>query len=243
MAALSHRTIGRGLLWCAAAGRVQWCAALALCAVFSAATAAGDPPRPAAPRLDFTPPLPGSYVLHRIQQAPDAALLDSDAKPRALTPLVTGKITLLSFFYTYCADAWGCPFAYTTLTGLRETLLADPVLARQVRFVNISFDPTNDTPQQLRAYAGALANDARFEWRFLTAPSLRSLLPLLDGFGQDVSVLGDATGRPTRTRNHTLKMFLIDAQGAVREIYALDFLHPQVMLNDIRSLAMENGRH
>lgn len=227
----------------AAARGVRWCAALALCAVSCAVSAASDPPRPTAPRLDFTPPPPGSYVLHRIQPAPDAGLLDSDAKPRALAPLVRGKITLLSFFYTYCSDAWGCPFAYATLAGLRETLLREPALAQRVRFVNISFDPTNDTPPQLRAYAGALAHDPRFEWRFLTAPSLRSLLPLLDGFGQDVSVVSDTSGRPTRTRNHTLKMFLIDGQGEVREIYALDFLHPQVMLNDIRTLAMENGRH
>ena len=234
MAALSPGAAARGQ---------AWFAALALCAAASAASAASDPPRPAAPRIEFTPPPPGSYALHRIQSAPDAALLDSDAKPRSLAPLVRGKITLLSFFYTYCADAWGCPFAYATLSGLRETLLREPALAQQVRFVNISFDPTNDTPQQLRAYAGALAHDPRFEWRFLTAPSLRSLLPLLDGFGQDVSVLSDSAGRPSRTRNHTLKMFLIDGQGAVREIYALDFLHPQVMLNDIRSLAMENARH
>ena len=69
-----------------------------------------------------------------------------------------------------------------------------------------------------------------------------TLLPVLDGFGQDVSIESDASGRPTRTRNHTLKMFLIDAQGAVREIYALDFLHPQVMLGDLRTLAMEARR-
>jgi protein SCO1 len=225
--ALSYR--GAGLLLCTAF-------------VVSCAFAAGDPPKPAAPRFEFTPPEPGSYVLHRIQSAPDAALLDSDAKPRSLATLVSGKITLLSFFYTYCSDAWGCPFATTTLTGLRETLLREPTLAQRVRFVNISFDPTNDTPAQLRAYAGALAHDPQFEWRFLTAPSLRSLLPLLDGFGQDVSIASDAAGRPTRTRHHMLKMFLIDAQGGVREIYALDYLHPQVMLNDIRTLAMEAAR-
>ena len=111
-----------------------------------------------------------------------------------------------------------------------------------MRFVNISFDPANDTPLQLRAYGGALATDPRLEWRFLTAPSVRALLPLLDGFGQDVSVETDARGRPTRTRYHTLKMFLLDAAGDVREIYALDFLQPQVMLGDIRTLALEAAR-
>jgi protein SCO1 len=222
----------------AAAAAALLCGALAV----PGAIGAGDPPRPAAPRIEFTPPAPGSYVLQRIQRAPDAVLLGSDTKPHNLAPLVSGKITLLSFFYTYCSDPWGCPYAYTTLMGLRETLLRDAALAQRVRFVNISFDPTNDTPQQLHAYAGSLERDPRFEWRFLTAASLRSLLPLLDDFGQDVSIESDTGGRPTRTRNHMLKMFLIDAQGDVREIYALDFLHPQVMFNDIRTLAME-ARH
>jgi hypothetical protein len=39
-----------------------------------------------------------------------------------------------------------------------------------------------------------------------------------------------------------LKLFLIDPEGTVREIYALDFLHPAVILNDIRTLAMESPR-
>jgi hypothetical protein len=38
-----------------------------------------------------------------------------------------------------------------------------------------------------------------------------------------------------------LKMFLIDPAGEVREIYTLAFLQPQVMLNDIETLALEPG--
>jgi hypothetical protein len=38
-----------------------------------------------------------------------------------------------------------------------------------------------------------------------------------------------------------LKMFLIDARGEVREIYTLSFLQPQVMFNDIKTLALETG--
>jgi protein SCO1 len=69
------------------------------------------------------------------------------------------------------------------------------------------------------------------------------LLPLLDGFGQDVAVVNDEQGRPTRTRNHMLKLFLIDRLGMVREIYSLDFLQPPVLYNDIRTLALEAGAH
>ncbi len=38
-----------------------------------------------------------------------------------------------------------------------------------------------------------------------------------------------------------MKMFLIDAQGEVREIYTLAFFQPQVMFNDIKTLALEAG--
>jgi cytochrome oxidase Cu insertion factor (SCO1/SenC/PrrC family) len=82
-------------------------------------------------------------------------------------------------------------------------------------------------------------NDSRLEWRFLTASSVADLLPMLDGFGQDVRVERDANGKPTRTINHMLKMFLIDPEGMIREIYSLAYLQQPVMLNDIRTLALE----
>lgn len=203
--------------------------------------AAADPLQPQAPRLEFTPPAPGSYALQRIQRCPDGLLIDASGRPLRLSRLTTGKLTLLSFFYTYCADAWGCPFAWRTLTGLRETLLAEPALARRVRFVNISFDPQNDTPHALSLHGAGLLGDARLEWRLATSRSVEDLLPLLDAFGQDVSIVRDAAGRPTRTRNHMLKLFLIDAAAMVREIYALDFVQPAVMLADIRTLALEDA--
>jgi protein SCO1 len=119
------------------------------------ARAAADPTQPLAPRMDFTPPAAGSYTLQRIQACPDGMVTDASARRVSLRELSTGKITLLSFFYTYCTDAWGCPFAHTTLVNLRQRLLADAALARGVRFVNISFDPSHDSPETLRLYAGS----------------------------------------------------------------------------------------
>ena len=101
------------------------------------------------------------------------------------------------------------------------------------------FDPTHDTPAALRQYGGRFMSDPRFEWQFLTARSVPELLPVLDGFGQDVRVEKDASGRPTRTMNHMLKMFLIDPDGVVREIYSLAYLQQPVMFNDIKTLALE----
>ena len=38
---------------------------------------------------------------------------------------------------------------------------------------------------------------------------------------------------------HVLKVFLIDADGFVREIYNSTFLHPRTVLNDIETLRRE----
>jgi cytochrome oxidase Cu insertion factor (SCO1/SenC/PrrC family) len=216
--------------------------ALALAALLAlpiAAWSAADPVLPQPPQLRFVPPAPGSYRLQVIQRVPDAVLVDGSHRARSLRELTRTRVTLLTFFYTYCTDAWGCPYAYAVMTGLRERLLARPDIDGKVRFVSISFDPTNDTPEALRRYATATAADARVPWELLTARSMAQLLPLLDDFGQDVRVERDEAGRPLRTINHMLKLFLIDGEGRVREIYALDFLHPDMMLNDIDTLLME----
>lgn len=214
--------------------------ALALLAVAGAGHTAADPTQPLVPHMQFVPPAAGTYQLQRIQSVPDARLLDPDSRARPLREFTRGRVTLLTFFYTYCTDPWGCPFAHALMTGLRDRLLAQPESAGRVRFVSISFDPTFDTPATLRLHAGALRADARLPWEFLTARSMAELLPLLADFGQDVRVERDERGRPLRTINHMLKLFLIDRAGIVREIYALDYLHPDMMMNDINTLLLED---
>jgi protein SCO1/2 len=209
--------------------------------VAGAAGAAVDPGKATAPRMEFVPPPPGSYKLQKIQRVADAVLLDSAGRSIKLSALTHGKITLLTFFYTYCADPLGCPFAHTTLAQLRDRVSGDRALAGRVRFVSVSLDPTHDTPAAIASYGQEFTSDPKFDWRFLTARRVPELLPVLDDFGQDVSVEMDENGRATRTLHHMLKMFLIDARGEVREIYTLAFLQPQVMFNDIKTLAIEAG--
>src|ERR1700682_2387539 len=112
---------------------------------------------------------------------------------------------------------------------------------RGVRFVSVSLDPTHDTPAAIASYGQEFTADPEFEWRFVTARRVPELLPVLDDFGQDVSVDLDQYGRATRTLHHMLKMVLLDAHGEVREIYTLAFLQPQVIFNDIKTLALEAG--
>jgi protein SCO1/2 len=211
-----------------------------LCAA-AAALSAIDPGAAVAPRTEFTPPRPGSYVLQKIQPIADATLLDAKGRPTRLSTATTGRITLLTFFYTYCADPLGCPFAYHTLTEVRRGVVEDPRLAQQVRFLSVSLDPTTDTPEAIGRYKDMVMRESRMTWNVLTARSVQDLLPVLEDFGQDVSVEPTADGTPRRTVHHMLKMFLIDRTGMVREIYTLAFLQPEVILNDIRTLYLEES--
>jgi protein SCO1/2 len=214
---------------------------LAACLSISAIVQGAADQRPAGPpRMDFTPLRPGTYHLQAIQSVAEATLLDERGQPVKLSTLTQGKITLLTFFYTYCVDPLGCPFSHETLSKLRDRILEDRKLAPNVRFVGISCDPTNDTPAVLAQYAASFTRGSSFEWRFLTARAVPALLPVLDDFGQDVSVQVDEQGRPTRTLHHMLKVFLIDPHGTVREIYTLAFIQPDVMFNDIRTLYLES---
>lgn len=192
-----------------------------------------------APRLEFTPPRPGTYVLQKIQPIANATLLDVAGRPTRLSAATTGRITLLTFFYTYCADPLGCPFAYHTLIQVRRGVVEDPRLTQRVQFLSVSLDPTTDTPEVIGRYREMVMRDSRLEWNVLTARSVRDLLPVLDDFGQDVSVEQGADGTPRRTLHHMLKMFLIDRTGMIREIYTLAYLQPEVILNDIRTLYLE----
>jgi cytochrome oxidase Cu insertion factor (SCO1/SenC/PrrC family) len=218
---------------------VPW--ALSIAGLTGMAGAATDPGMATAPRMEFSPPPPGSYRLQNIQRVADAVLLDSTGHAVRLSSVTQGKITLLTFFYTYCVDPLGCVFAHTTLAGLRDRVRRDRTLTGRVRFVSVSLDPTHDTPAAIASYGEEFTIDPKFDWRFLTARRVPDLLPVLDDFGQDVSVDVDENGVATRTLHHMLKVFLIDARGEVREVYSLAFLQPQVMFNDIKTLALEAG--
>lgn len=194
------------------------------------------------PALDFDPPPPGSYQLHRIMAAPDGEVIGINGRAQRLSRFTRGRLTLLGFIYTTCIDPEGCPIAYRVFDALKLAIAADPALRNKVRFVTLSFDPARDTPEVMRHYAGSRVRDedGGLPWYFLTTRSARELMPLVEGFGQDIRYTIDrSNGKPRRELSHVLKVFLIDRTGFIREIYTSTFLHPQTVLNDIETLLME----
>jgi protein SCO1/2 len=186
-------------------------------------------------------PTPGSYVLHRIQQVPRAALLDASGAPVRSDDKMRGAITLLAFFYSHCEDVAGCPVAWSVFEAVRESARRDPLLSGKLRLVFVSIDPRRDTPAVLRLLETSERGDeSDIPWSFLTGVSEASLAPFLATMGQDVGPEIDARGRRTGALQHMLKVFLVDPEGWVREIYSTGFLTPEAALNDARTLALAN---
>jgi cytochrome oxidase Cu insertion factor (SCO1/SenC/PrrC family) len=210
-------------------------AALAVLA-FSAPAHRGAEVQPAAL---FVPPAPGTYVLPPIQPAPEGQVLAATGSEHDLRDYTRGRITLLGLVYTRCADPEGCPVATWAFSSVRRLLRAEPDLERRARLVTLSFDPVHDRPEVMAAYERRVRGArAGAEWHFLTTASRQALAPILEGLNQDLRVAADSRARPgTEEFTHTLKVFLIDAEGQVREIYSSGYLVPQMIVNDMRTLA------
>jgi protein SCO1/2 len=215
-------------------------AALVAVALPAAAHRNSEAPAP----LAFEPPAAGSYALPPIQTAPDGEVLDTAGRIRPLGDYTRGRITLLGLVYTRCADPEGCPRATWAFSAVRNLLRSDPGLQQRVRLVTLSFDPAHDDFKTIGAYGKRMGGSrAGATWDFLTTRSRASLDPILDGLGQDLRVAAGSRAVPgTEEFTHSLKVFLIDAEGQVREIYSTGYLMPQMIVNDMRTLAGEVTR-
>ena len=189
---------------------------------------------------DYDAPKPGSYKLPVVRRASGGALIDSNGKPIDLAELTRGRITVLSFIYTRCAAGRACPYASNTLGQLQLASVTSPDLTKQMRLVSVSFDPAYDTPQRMSEYAGAMRETEKgCEWRFATIKA-DGLNAILSAYGQAVDSRVDAAD-PQGPLSHVPRVFLIDAQGQVRNIYSSATLDPRLILADVKTLLLEKA--
>ena len=154
--------------------------------------------------------------------------------------VTAGKVAVVSFIYTACPERLGCPLASLALQDL-QARLKDEGLYRDVVLLSISFDPGRDSPAQLAKYARVYGADPAF-WRFMTAPSTRVLEGVLESYGQDRAPVYDPRGRFTGRYSHVLKVFLLDRDGYIRNIYSAGFLVPDLVVNDIKTVLTDRAR-
>ncbi|MGH7753018.1 MAG: SCO family protein [Gemmatimonadales bacterium] len=217
-------------------------AALLIAGALAPALAPAHSPGPAVPdefiqgafSPAFVPPPAGSYELPAIKRVGAFTLRDAAGRAVDTRSVLAGKVGVVSFIYTACPDRLGCPLASQTLRDL-QTRLRETGLARRTTLVSISFDPERDHPAQLAKYAKVYDADPAF-WRFFTAPSGRVLDAVLESYGQDRTPERDERGRATGRIRHVLKVFLVDREGFIRNVYSAGFLVPELVLNDIRTV-------
>jgi protein SCO1/2 len=160
-----------------------------------------------------------------IGPAPRTVLIDSAGKPFDLASR-TGKVVVVSFVYTTCTGS--CPGTTQALVRIQDALKQAKLWGTSVEFVSISLDPKRDTPEVLRQYARLFGADLG-AWHFLTGPPAR-VEAVIDAWGMWVKA------GPTGTLDHPSRIFLLDARGRRREIYSLEFLTPESVLQDVRSV-------
>ena len=205
-------------------------AALGLLGASPADDAAGAPAR----EFLFELPAPGSYALPVIDRVADYDLVAPDGSRTPLLGAPEGSCTLVSFIYRSCIDASGCPLALATLQRVDRAIASRDDLAGRVRLVTVSFDPERDSPEAMASLRHHMR--PRGAWDFLTAANERELAPVLVDYGQDAVPLLTRDGRVSGVVRHVAKVFLVDADGGIRNVYSTGFLDDRLLLLDIETL-------
>jgi protein SCO1/2 len=141
-----------------------------------------------------------------------------------------GKVLLVSFIFTTCNGS--CPATTHRMSLVQRELKRHDLLKDgRIQLVSITLDPARDKPDVLKDYMRRYDVDAA-TWSFLTgAPG--QVAKTVAAWGMWVKPA--ANGQ----LDHPSRIFLVDANGAIREIYNLDFLQDQWVVDDIKLLLSE----
>lgn len=136
-----------------------------------------------------------------------------------------GKVVVISFLYTSCADT--CPLLMAKLVTIQKAL--GHAFGRDVFFLSITVDPEHDRPEVLKRYAKALGCDLK-GWAFLTGPpeQVRQVARDYGVFHQE---------RSDGSVDHNLLTGLVDRSGHLRVQYMGERFNPDEFLHDLELLA------
>ncbi|MEW8431157.1 MAG: SCO family protein, partial [gamma proteobacterium symbiont of Ctena orbiculata] len=188
-------------------------------------------------KLGYPLPEIGSYALPSLGRAADGEILDSSGVRRSLHEIFSDRYVLLAFIYSTCSDVNGCPLSSHVFYKVKSAMKRDAELADRLKMVSLSFDPENDTPEVMRLYS----NNFRYagkagEWQFITTASQQQLRPILQSYNQVVQQEVDDKGNPVVGYSHVLRVFLIDPEKRIRNIYSVDFLPHALIIHDLTTL-------
>lgn len=221
-------------------------------------------PAPGYGELNFEAPSAGSYKLPVLGYAKNASVINTSNDTVSYHELFRGKYTLLNFMYTRCDDLNGCPLTHVVFSRIKDLAKKDPIIAKNLQMLSMSFDPTYDTPERLKELESGShdqhmsmdhdnhhnhdehhmhqqAESVAIDWKYLTTHSEDELKPILDNYGQSVMPRLDNDSQESGNFSHILRVFLIDPELKIRNIYSVSFLHPDIIINDLKTVMMEYG--
>jgi protein SCO1/2 len=141
-----------------------------------------------------------------------------------------GKVLLVGFIFTTCSGS--CPATTHRMSSVQQALKERGGFKDdRVRLLSVTLDPVRDTPAVLRNYMKLYDADPAV-WTFLTGPR--------DAVDRTVANWGMwAKPAANGQLDHPSRVFLVDRQGRIREIYNLDFLKAPWVVEDIELLLQE----
>ncbi len=147
-------------------------------------------------------------VLENPRSVPETYLQAMDGSAVPLLPQ-NNETVLVEFIYTSCGDI--CQVAAFDFSEIRDQLVSKKA---DVRMISISFDPDQDTPEQL-AYYGETHNADGSDWT-VARPDKAALPDLLELFG--VTVIANEWGG----FEHNTAIHLIDENGRFSKVFDTD---------------------
>jgi protein SCO1/2 len=170
--------------------------------------------------MSATAPLPV------IGPAPDFTLTGA-AGERVSMASLRGKVVALTFIFTTCSDS--CSTLTAKLVEIQRRLGAD--FGPRVRFVSVTVDPLNDTPQRLQGYARAFGANVS-GWSFATGTPAQ-----VDEVVRRYGPFARKSG--AGQIDHLCLTSLIDRNGTMRVQYLGARFDEREMLADLQQLLRE----
>jgi protein SCO1 len=167
--------------------------------------------------------------LSKIGPAPEFTLTAQDGRRVALSEL-RGKVVMVTFIFTSCADA--CPLLTAKMAALQDAFGSD--FGPKIFFLSITVDPERDTPEVLTRYAQAHGANLS-GWTFLTGgPDEIRAVARQYGIYSKKQAADDV--------DHTFLTSLVDQRGTLRVQYMGIRFDPDELLRDLQSLLAEGGK-
>jgi protein SCO1 len=161
------------------------------------------------------------------------SLVNQDSSKIIFPDAFKGKILVMSFIYTNCPDI--CPLTTHNMQMIQEQVKKDNI--KNVQFVELSFDPTRDTPSILKKY-GDIRNINYSNFEFLTGKKsvVDTLIHHMNVFAIPSDTTFTKSGEPVYFFTHTDRITLLDRNGKIRNEYRGSKANVAEIIKDIKIL-------